>query len=163
MKLDATWMTVATRRGKDAPWAWALNALERIVLTKMIDERKADVRVDRRPGGLQYMHARDRAAALVAKSLGSGHAEAVPVSVESPAAPVSATPPAPRPAVPAFRHWRVPVVPLPRARPVAPETYAPFSGEAARWTGPSLPSKPRPPARKFHTAATAGSVLRTGA
>jgi hypothetical protein len=141
MKLTGDWTVVAQRRNKDAPWAWALDALERVMLTKMTDEGKADVRIEHRPAGIHEMQARDRAAAILAKALGApmgdGHVVApdfppepvASMSVESPAAPVGTPkPPAPRP-----RRWRVPVVRLPPARPIGARTYVPHHSDPARW------------------------------
>ncbi len=107
MKLSAAWTDVATRRNATAPWAWKLDALERIVLSKMIDEGKADQRYDRRPGGLQAWQARDRGAALLARMHLIPPPEPV---IETPAAEVETVAAAPTaPALPMLtaNWWQV--------------------------------------------------------
>jgi len=142
MKLTETWQVVARRQTKNAEWMWSLDALERIVLTKMVDEGKADIRLDRQPGGRQEMQARDRIAALLVRQarigpppdapatsgavpasaavvlFGSGHA----VSAQSPRR-------APEPRRSAFSG----IVYLPPAKPIGARTYVPYFGDPARW------------------------------
>jgi hypothetical protein len=127
MKLTETWQAVARRQTKNAEWMWSLDALERIMLTKMVDEGKADIKLDRKSGGRQEMLARDRWLAMRTRAT----VDEPPASVESPAVVAPAT--AEKAVTVPARRVQFPIIYLPPAKPIGARTYVPYFGDVARW------------------------------